>query len=187
MVQPTQTRINAIEYFELPEYQDTDFIQLINGQVIIPMPPTLNHQTIVGNVFFLFKKIATESKELAFVAPAEVWLDDDNVYEPDVIYISSDNMPIAQEDAMRVKGAPDLVVEVLSPSTAKYDRGVKYQAYESHVIREYWIIDPPNETVEVWDSNQNGKFDRKRIFSVEDSFDSQVLKQKVSVEKIFNG
>lgn len=187
MVQPTQTRINALEYFELPEYQDRDFIQLIDGQVITPMPPTLNHQAIVGNVFFLFKTIVKKLGGLAFVAPAEVWLDDDNVYEPDVIYISSGNISIAQKDAMRVKGAPDLVVEVLSPSTARYDRQEKYQAYEKHGVREYWIIDPLHETIEIWNLGESNKFERKGTFSVDGSFDSIMLKQQILAKDIFNG
>jgi Uma2 family endonuclease len=88
---------------------------------------------------------------------------------------------------MRIRGAPDLVVEVLSPSTAKYDRGGKYEAYEKHAVREYWIIDPLHQTIEIWISGKGRKFDRKGSFSVEDSFDSEVLKQKVSAKEIFNG
>lgn len=185
MVQPTQTQTNAKEYFELPEYQDTQFIQLIDGQVITPMPPTLKHQTIVGNIFFLFKMIVKKLGGLAFVAPAEVWLDDDNVYEPDVMYISSENIGIAQQDKMRVKGAPDLVVEVLSPGTARYDRQEKYQAYERHGVLEYWIVDPLHETIEIWIRNQNAKFDRKGSFSIHTKFYSTVLQQDVIAEDIF--
>lgn len=187
MANPAKIRITANEYFELPEYHEHDFIQLIDGEVIIPMPPVLKHQIIVGNIFFLFKLIVKKLGGLAFVAPTEVKLDEDNVYEPDVIYISADNISIAEQDDNRIVGAPDLIVEVLSPGTARYDRQQKYKAYEKFAVREYWIVDPIHETVEVWLLNPAIQYERQGAYSIDDSFNSSVLASIVSVQEIFDG
>ena len=185
MVQPTKIRISASEYFELPEYQANDFIQLIDGEVIIPVAPILKHRAIVGNVFFLLKLVVRKISGLVFVAPTEVKLDEENIYEPDVLYISLGKISIAEKDENRIIGAPDLIVEVLSPGTARYDRQQKYKAYEKHGVREYWIVDPVHETIEVWMLNSKTQFERKGSFSLDDSFISITIATDVSVKDIF--
>ncbi|MEO1287352.1 MAG: Uma2 family endonuclease [Chloroflexota bacterium] len=185
MIQASKTRIAASDYFEHPDYQIHDFIQLIDGEVIIPMPPILKHQMIVGNIFFLLKLVVRKLGGLVFVAPAEVKLDDNNVFEPDVFYILAENVSIAQQDDNRIIGAPNLVVEVLSPGTARYDRQQKYKAYEKHGVGEYWIVDPIHETVEVWVSSKEQKFERKGSFSIDDKFTSITTTTEFSVKDIF--
>lgn len=165
--------------------KDKDITQIVDGQFFVPASPTLKHQMIAGNIFFLFKTVIEEIGGLSFVPLTEVFLDDDNVYKPDVVYIAPANVAIAQLDSMRIKGAPDLVVEVLSPSTAKFDRQEKYINYEKHGVKEYWIVDSLHETIEIWNLNQNGKFDYKGAFSDNDNFDSVVLKQKVSIQDLW--
>jgi Uma2 family endonuclease len=83
----------------------------------------------------------------AFIAPVELYLDEHNIHEPDVLYLSPDTRCKVEEK--RLRGAPELVIEVLSPRTARYDRQEKYRAYEQHQVSEYWIVDPVHETVEV--------------------------------------
>lgn len=182
MVQSTRTRIVAEDYFKLPEYAENDSIQLIDGEVFIGMPPLTRHQEIVGEIFYLLLTIAKKLGGKAFVAPTEVFLDEHNVYEPDVLYIKPDShCTVGQK---HIIGAPDLVVEVLSPSTAKYDREKKYRAYEKHGIAEYWIVDPIHTTVEVW--IHDGKaFERVGAFADDDTFDSPQLAEIINVKTIF--
>lgn len=184
MTQPTRTRIRAMDYFQLPEYAEHDLIQLIDGEVVISMPPILKHQAIVGEILFLLMTIARLQQGKAYTSPVEVYLDEDNVYEPDVVYISSENMSIAQQDEKRIVGAPDLIVEVLSPSTAKYDRQEKYNAYQQHDVREYWIVDPLHDTIEVWTLTDE-RFQRQGAYGTNDTFNSVVLGQTVDVEPLF--
>ena len=157
MVQPTRTRITAREYYQLPDYKQNDLIQLINGEVIIGMPPMLKHKDIVREILIILALIARKLGGKAYDSPIEVRLDDNNVFEPDVLYIQPDNLAITQQDEKRIVGAPNLVVEVLSPSTAKFDRQEKYQAYEQHGVNEYWIVDPVYEVVEVWNLGQHSQ------------------------------
>lgn len=183
MVQPTRTRINAENYFTLEEYEQNDLIQLIDGEVVIPMPPIPKHQRIVREILIFISLLARKIGGEAFDSPIEVYLDEDNVFEPDVLYLKPDSQCTVGEK--RLTGAPELVVEVLSPSTAKYDRQQKYQAYEKHGVHEYWIVDPVHQTIEVWVLNQAGKFERQGAFADDNTFKSTTLNSDVDVKVIF--
>lgn len=182
MIQPIETRISATQYYQLDDYEEHDFIQLIDGEVVIGMPPILKHQAIVRELLILFGLIARNTGGTAFSAPIEVYLDVHNVYEPDVLYLTPDTQCRLEEK--RIVGAPELVVEVLSPSTAKYDRQEKYEAYQQYGVSEYWIVDPVHEVVEVWQLDGN-RFNRVGAFANEDVFESRPLGVTVNVKDIF--
>ncbi len=186
MVEAARTRISANEYYQLPEYEQNDLIQLINGEVIIGMPPILKHQDIVREILILLALIARNVGGKAYDSPVEVRLDDKNVFQPDVLYVKPDNMAIAQQDEKRITGAPNLIVEVLSPGTARFDRQEKYQDYEQHGVNEYWIVDPVHETIEVWGLGENKQFVRQGAYGITGSFDSATLNTTVSVKEIFD-
>ena len=105
-----------------------------------------------------------------------------NVYEPDVLYLTPDT--VCRLEEKRIVGAPDLVVEVLSPSTAKYDRQEKYEAYQQYGVNEYWIVDPVHEVVEVWQLEIK-RFKRMGAFANNDVFESRPLAVIVNVKDIF--
>ena len=182
MSSPSKIRLHADDYYALPVYTQTDFIQLIDGEVLNPMPPIPKHQAIVGEILFLLMTIARKLGGKAFTSPIEVYLDEYNVYEPDVLYLSPESNCIIEEK--RLRGAPELVVEVLSPSTAKYDRQEKYLGYEKHGVQEYWIVDSAHDTFEVW-VLKNETFERQGVYAKEDSFQSSVLGQEISLSTIF--
>lgn len=182
MVQPTRTAIQAEAYFQLPEYAKHDLIQLINGEVVIGIPPVPAHQDIVGDIFVFLKGYVKQHGGKTYTAPIEVYLDEDNVYEPDILYIFPDSACTVEEK--RLIGAPDLVVEVLSPSTARYDRREKYNTYEKHSVREYWIVDPVHKTLEV-SIHQSGQFQRLNAYSTSDTFTSPLLNVTVPVKDFF--
>lgn len=182
MTQQVKTRVTAAEYYQLPDYAQHDLIQLVNSEVIIGMPPIPRHQAIVGEIFFLLMTFAKKHGGRAFTSPIEVYLDEHNIFEPDVLYLSPNTA--CQVEEKRLSGAPDLVVEVLSPSTAKIDRHEKYQAYEHHGVREYWIVDPLHELVEVWYWHE-GQFDHQGAYAGEDTFQSTVLGETISVRPFF--
>jgi len=182
MTLPIKIRILAREYYQLSDYEEHDFIQLIDGEVMIGRSLTLKHQAIVRDLLLLLGLIARETGGTAFTAPTEVYLDVHNVYEPDVLYLTPDTECRLEEK--RIVGAPDLVVEVLSPSTAKYDRQEKYEAYQQYEVNEYWIVDPVHEVVEVWQL-ENKRFKRMGAFANNDVFESRPLAVIVNVKDIF--
>jgi Uma2 family endonuclease len=186
MVESTPTRIKASEYYQLPEYEQHELIQLINGEVIIGMPPILKHQLLIKKILLLLAQVETQKGGVAFTAPTEVRFDENNIFEPDVLYIKPENIGIAQQDEKRIIGAPNLVVEVLSPSTARFDRQEKYHAYERHGVDEYWIVDPVHETIEVWTLGESKQFVRQGAYGKTGTFESATLGTTVTVEAIFD-
>jgi len=129
--------------------------ELIDGVVYdMTPPPTSEHQSIVGN---LFREISVYLKGKtckAFPAPFGVWLDAEesgNYVEPDITIIC-DPSKIHKKGCL---GVPDMVVEVLSPSTALKDKRVKLKRYRLSGVREYWIVDPVYQVVEVFRLSEN--------------------------------
>lgn len=175
-------RISAEAFYELEAYKNDELIQLIDGEVVISVPPIPKHQEIVGEVLYLLMTHAKQHGGKALTSPIEVYLDDENIFEPDVLYMKADSK--CKVEAKRLNGAPNLIVEVLSPSTAKYDKRQKYEAYEKHGVEEYWIIDPVHEILEVW-AGKDAKFTRIGAFSKTDLFQSQLLGEKIEVKTLF--
>lgn len=184
MAQPTRTRIYAEEYYALTDYDKYDLIELIDGEVFIGVPPIPVHQRIVREVLFLLTSISRQTGGEAFTSPIEVFLDDLNIVEPDVLYLKLNSRCVVGEK--QLTGAPDLVIEVLSPSTAKVDRGAKYAAYEQHGVGEYWIIDPTHGLIEVWILGATGTFVRSGAFAPGDSFTSATLGVAVDVKAVLS-
>lgn len=180
-VQP-KIRITAMDYYQLPEYAEFDLIQLIDGEVVIGTAKPIKHQGIVGNVMVFCWRIAKQQGGKTYVGPVEVYFDEHNVFEPDVLYLAPDSQCNLEEK--RLVGAPELVVEVLSPGTAKHDREQKFHVYEKYGVLEYWIADAANITLEVW-LLQDGKFSKLGTFNADGTFDSPVLKTTVEVAALF--
>ncbi len=182
MAERVKTRLSAAEFFEMPE--STQPIELIGGEVIMSPTPVPGHQNIVGNVFIILKRIAQKQGGKAYVSPLEAYLDDGNVVQPDVMWIAPDSRCRVGEKHLH--GVPDLVVEVLSPSTAKYDKSTKFRLYETHGAREYWVIEPVGAYIEVWRLEEE-RFALLGVYGTDDeTFASAVLGgQSIEVSEIF--
>ncbi len=170
--------MTAEEYFELPETNQID--ELIDGEYIVS-PPIALHQLVVGNAYFFVRTTAPAG--LTVVSPAAIRFEETYVLEPDVFWIRPDGDCKLIENRYW-EGAPDLVIEVLSPSTAKRDRGVKYEVYERHGVREYWLVDAEAQFIEVY-RHEAGRFQRQGIYGVEETFASAALGVDVAVKAIF--
>ena len=174
-----QTKMTADEFLRLPETSQRT--ELIDGEIIVTAPE-LDHQDILLNTAFALKNLVPDGK--VRVSPVDVYLDDFNLVQPDVLWASAESkcVPFGKK---YMRGAPELVVEVLSPSTALRDKGVKFRLYEAHGVHEYWIIDPAAQYVEVW-QRSGEKFERHGVFGAGESFVSAALGQKaVEVSEIF--
>ena len=123
--------------------------EVINGVIYDMTPPPIEiHQRIVSNLVIKFGSYLEGKSCKVYPAPFGVWWNEtsDEHVEPDVVVVC-DPSKIREKGCI---GAPDLVVEVLSRSTAGKDRGVKLKKYRSSGVKEYWMIDPVNELVEVY-------------------------------------
>lgn len=171
MTLPERTRVSLEDFLALPETMQ--HIELIDGEIIEMPPPELKHQDIVGNGFVLLK---TRTKVLggkAYVAPVDVVLDM-NVVQPDLLWIAPEGSKCIPDAGKRLRGAPDLVIEVLSPGNAYYDRRTKFKLYQQHGVREYWMIDPREKLVEVWVLRE-GKFELLDVFGENETFTSTLI------------
>ena len=127
---------------------DDERYELISGRLMMVPAPNTKHQRVLVKLSRRLDEF-TEEHELGdvYVAPCDVFLSDTNVVQPDVLFISRARKHTVTEK--NVRGAPDLVIEILSPSTAEKDLGEKHELYERHGVLEYWIVDPTAETIAV--------------------------------------
>lgn len=141
------------DYRKLPEGAP---YQLIGGMLIMTPAPSTYHQIISMKLLVKLANFVME-RDLGLVlnAPVDVYLGETETYQPDIIFIAKDRLAIVEPD--KINGAPDLVVEILSPGTAYYDLRKKFRVYEKTGVREYWIVDPGEQSVEVY-TLQEGKF-----------------------------
>ena len=112
--------------------------------------PVVNHQRVSGNLYFIFHGYcrATNWGEV-FAAPIEVYLGDHDFVQPDLVCVSRERAHIVTEK--NISGAPDLIVEILLPSTTRADRVNKANAYARHGVSHYWIVDPAARTLEAFE------------------------------------
>jgi Uma2 family endonuclease len=139
-------------YDELLTYpNDGQRREIHDGELIVAPSPHWRHQLVINRYMFdLELHVRTEETGgVVLTAPLDVRLAAHNVYQPDVVYVSPARLHILRE-TMPVEGAPDLAVEVLSPSTRDYDRREKARVYARAGILEYWVIDPEMRLIEVF-------------------------------------
>ena len=112
----------------------------------------------------------------------DILFSEEDIVQPDIIFVSNKNKKIITKD--NIKGAPDLLVEILSPSTSKRDIGIKKKLYARHGVREYWIVDPERETVDVF-RLKGREFESKR-YGVQDCLSCSVIKYlTIEAKEIF--
>jgi Uma2 family endonuclease len=122
--------------------------ELIDGVHYVSPSASLRHQRIVGELFFGIRQYlgATPVGEV-FISPLDVVLSDYDVLEPDVLFLTTEQ--VAAQTGIHIHGAPALAIEVLSPSSRKMDRDLKRGVYDRCGVQEYWIVDPDREAIHV--------------------------------------
>jgi Uma2 family endonuclease len=171
------------------------YVELLRGKISQMAAPTRNHQRIVGRIFSIIDMYLEQSRCQAFVAPFDVRLLDQkkieannkNIYtvvQPDVCVVCDES----KLDDKGCIGSPDLMIEILSPSTKKKDLEDKYELYEFNGVREYWIVSVNDETITIFDLNEQGKYQLRKIYADEESMISSKTVEgfTVKMERIFS-
>jgi len=123
--------------------------ELIDGEHYVTAAPNLRHQRIVGNLFGpLWNYLKTNPIGTAVGSPLDVVFSDFDVVEPDLLFVSNARRKVLTPK--NIQGAPDLVVEVGSPSTRRRDELIKHQLYEGFGVSEYWVVDPDLDAIKVY-------------------------------------
>lgn len=178
MVDMPKVKVTFEEYMEMDE--TNQIVELIDGELIMPPQPLDEHQKDSGRIFGFVGKVV-KGGELRY-APTGVHVGG-HVFEPDIFWVSPENDRCVLVDGKYWEGAPDFVVELLSKSTEYRDRGVKYETYQLHGVREYWLVEPLVKFIEVY-VLVNGKFERLGVFGRGKSFESPVLGVTVDVSAV---
>jgi Uma2 family endonuclease len=147
-------RLTYADYLGFPD--DGRRHELVDGEHVVTPAPNLRHQRISGRLFESMSACARTSQlGEVFYAPVDVVLSDHDVVQPDLLYVSNDRGHILGE---AIAGAPDLVVEILSASTARIDEVTKLGLYDRFDVREYWVVAPGVESVKVYRRMADGCF-----------------------------
>jgi len=147
--------------------------QLIDNDLIMSPSPSVLHQRVfvkISNIIAFFSVAYLKGEW--FYAPMDVQLDDDNIYQPDILYITEDRRSEIIKE--RIEGAPDLIIEILSPSNAYYDLRQKKDIYEKHGVKEYIIVDPIQQNAEVH-ALENGAYVLKQKAAKTEQLNSLLL------------
>ena len=168
---PVDTRLTYDDYCLLPN--DGKRYEIIDGELFVTPSPQSAHQRVVTRLTrYLSAYVEDHQLGEVFVSPFDVVFSRHDVVEPDVLYISK-----ARSSALtkkNVQGAPDLVVEVISSTTAKVDRSTKLKLYARFGVEEYWIIDPEKPSAEIY-RRQPGGLELASTLGAEDSLRSPLL------------
>jgi Uma2 family endonuclease len=178
MSAPESIRQSASDYFARPETSTLE--ELIDGEIIVSPTPLVDHQILVLALAECIK--ASAQKGRVFIAPLSVQFDDENIPEPDVFWVAPESRCKRVGD--RLEGPPDLVVEVLSPSSRARDKKAKFRLYERFGVAEYWIADPEAAILEAW-TLRDGAYALAGVFDAADTFQSPVLGAAIALGPVF--
>lgn len=129
--------------------------EIIEGDHYMTPSPRTRHQVVSGNLHLILGSFIRQHRlGQVFSAPFDVVLSDQDIVQPDLLFVSSEHSDVITEK--NIRGRPDLVIEILSASTRKTDEIVKRKLYERFGVREYWIVDPELETVKVHRTAEKG-------------------------------
>ena len=172
------------DYLDIP---GDDRYELINGEFILVSAPNTAHQgASIGFILSLGNFVELEDLGQIFAAPTEVILTDPegiNIVQPDIIFVSKEREHIITRP--NIQGAPDLLVEILSPSTGRRDRTIKLDLYARHGVGEYWIADPDAQTIAVM-LLKDGEYETVGEYGMGDTLTSPTLEGfSVNLDRIF--
>ena len=180
---PAQGQWTYKEYANLPD--NGDRYEVMDGVLLVlPTPTTVHQNVLIWLLFYLTQRVDLTGLGRVLIAPLDVELAPNRVVQPDLLVVL--NKGIAKITESHIVGAPDLVIEVVSPGTATYDRLSKLQAYEQAEIAEYWMVYPDRHSVELL-ALVSGKYQSLGTFQQQDTLPSRLIPtiSAIPVERFF--
>ncbi len=142
---PVTTKLTYEDYLKTP---DDERLELLDGVLTLPPAPNTAHQSVQAELEWRLAQFVREGQlGHVFFAPTDVVLSDTDVVQPDLLFISRERAGIIT--SANIQGAPDLIVEIRSDSTAERDETVKRRLYAQRGVKEYWLVDPEAATATV--------------------------------------
>ena len=170
---PANVHAEALTVEDYRATPDGTRYQLVEGDLYLMSPaPNRFHQDIVLNIAEILRGfVRKHALGSVYVSPIDVYLDDNNVVQPDVVFVSHENFGILTDDGMH--GAPDLVIEVLSPRSAPLEK-TKRRVYARHGVKEHWLVDPTLRQIHLYEFARDPA-KAVRILDDTESFESALL------------
>jgi Uma2 family endonuclease len=169
MIGTGKKKYTYADYEKLPEGAP---YQLIGGELVKSPSPTVLHQDIISALFRKLVPFVDSGMGKVYFAPLDVYLSEVETYQPDLMFITNERLDIIKEK--NIQGAPDLVIEVLSPCTAYYDLRHKKEVYAEHGVVEYWVVDPMERSIEIYE-NRGREFERVEYVKRKGSIQSHLF------------
>ena len=166
-----QPPVGYSDLLVMPE--DGHRYEIHGGELVVVPSPLPAHQIAAGEILTLLNDYRHRWGGLALVAPLDIVFDEHDVVQPDVVYFRAERRHLVQPYSV-TRAAPDIAVEVLSPSTASIDRGRKMRMFARYGVPEYWIVDPAHRRVEVY-VLADGAYHRAQAASAGDTVHSALL------------
>ena len=169
------------DYLHFPE--DKRY-EIIDGEVHMVPSPGEAHQDVCANLAFVLRVFVKENAlGKVYFAPLDVVFSEIDVVQLDIMFISKERLNIITE--RNIQGAPDLIVEIISPSSEYRDRVIKRKLYSKYGVKEYWLVDPEKKEIEVMALGESG-LETVKIYKKTDILESLVLKGiKIKLDEIF--
>lgn len=172
MATKAQIKFTYEDYKSLP-YSERERFELLEGELIPAPSPETIHQRILRRLGFrLVAFVEEQHAGEVFYAPYDVVLSGEEVVQPDLLYVSPERQRFITRE--NLQGAPDLAVEILSPTTAQKDRAYKRKLYAKYGVQEYWIVAPEEETIEVLMLGRRG-YERAGLYKKHEQLTSPLL------------
>ena len=166
-----RTKLTYQDYRNTP---DDERYELIDGELIMsPSPRKAHQQTHAKLGTRLYTFVERRNLGEVYFAPFDVALSDTDVVQPDLLFVSRDRLRIITED--NIQGAPNLVIEILSPSTSARDKGYKRDLYAKHGVKEYWQVDTDAKLITVLSLNAYGDYDVAAVYGMGQTLTSPLL------------
>ncbi|MEQ1675145.1 MAG: Uma2 family endonuclease [Chitinophagaceae bacterium] len=120
--------------------------EVMHNTIYMSPAPSFEHQRVVGSIFLAIENYSLSLKlGITVISPVDIYLDEKNVLQPDIVFLS--NKSLRHVKSGKIKGTPDLIVEVLSPGNEKHDLEKKKDIYEAFGVKEYFIVEPKTKAV----------------------------------------
>lgn len=171
-------------YADYVKIDDNNRYEVFNGELRMVPAPSTDHQFVSRDLEFLVWNFVNKNGLGEVLdAPVDVVFDDEEVYQPDLVFIKRDRQGIIKRDA--IHGVPDLIMEIVSPSSVFYDTVEKKEIYRKYGVNEYWLVFPDEKAIEVF-ALENGEYQEFCRFKKNGCVTSKILEGlKIYAKDIF--
>lgn len=180
MAMPVKKLDEKFSYADYYKWPEDERWELIDGTAYSMSPaPSVKHQILLGKLHLLLGKKLEGQKCRPYLSPFDVRLPDKGLNDDEVFTVVQPDLFIlcdkSKLDNRGCLGAPDLIIEIISPSSVKRDRQLKLELYQRHGVKEYWIVYPYTESIDVFRLDENGKYGSPRVYDCKDTIEVPLL------------